>query len=67
MAWPAKLEDDEVKGANYLEYEKWPRPQKSNVRILSQNTKGLPPSEMIYKNIPVGANYAFNTPVLPMP
>lgn len=67
MAWPAKLEDDVVKGANYLEYDKWPRPQKSNIRILSQNTKGLPSNEMMYKNIPVGANYAFNTPVLPMP
>jgi len=67
MAWPAKLEDDEVKGSNYLEYERWPRPQKSNIRILSQNTKGLPPNEMMYKNIPVGSNYAFNIPILPMP
>lgn len=68
MAEIAKLEDTHVRGANYMEYSEYVHPTMSNIRILSQNTKGLPPKEMKYKNIPVGFGYGFhNTPAQPMP
>lgn len=64
----AKLEDYAVRGANYMEFSNYIHPTKSNIRILSQNTKGLPPSETKYKNIPSGYNYGFhNTPSMLMP
>ncbi len=57
-----------IKGANYGEFSDFVNPHKSNIRILSQNTKGLPPSENMYKNIPSGSNFAFyGTPAMPMP
>lgn len=57
-----------VKGANYQEYSDFVNPNKSNIRILSQNTKGLPLKDTQIKNIPNGQNYAFyNTPAMPMP
>jgi hypothetical protein len=62
------LEDYAVRGANYADYSDSVIPTKLNVRILSQNTKGLPPSETKYKNIPVGYNYGFhNTPAMRLP
>jgi hypothetical protein len=63
------IEDTHVRGYNYLEYTNRPSPyQFKNLFILSQNTKGLPPSETQYQNLPVGWNYAFfNTPAMPMP
>ena len=62
------LEDSIVRGANYEEYSDSVNPnQMMNLRILSQNTKGLPKKEMLYRNIPVGNNYAFpNTPAMRM-
>lgn len=48
------LEDYVVRGANYMKYEDYVHPLKSNIWILSQNTKGLPPNEIKYKNIPNG-------------
>jgi len=57
-----------VKGANYQEYTDFVDPNKSNIRILSQNTKGLIPSANLQKNIATGSNYAFyGTPAMPMP
>ena len=49
-----------VKGANYPDYSDYVSPEKSNIRLLSQNTKGLPPDQMKVRNIPQGSNYAFN-------
>jgi hypothetical protein len=67
MARPAKLEDYIVRGSNYMEYSNYIHPTKSNIRILSQNTKGLPPENTKYRNIPSGTNYAFhNTPAMRM-
>jgi hypothetical protein len=64
----AYLNDNMVRGWNYEIYSSFIHPTKSNIRILSQNTKGLPPNETKYRNIPSGANYAFhNTPSMPMP
>ena len=64
----ARLEDYRVKGWNYMDFSSAPHPTKSNIRILSQNTKGLPPKETEYRNVPTAANYAFhNTPALSMP
>ena len=64
----AHLEDYAVRGANYMEFSDYVHPTKSNIRILSQNTKGLPPKEMMYKNIPTGYNYGFhNTPAMRLP
>jgi len=54
-----KLEDYNVRGANYMEYSDYVHPTKSNIRLLSKNTKGLPPEETKFKNIPTGSNYAF--------
>lgn len=63
MAQAIPLEDYVVRGANYAEYGKYTHPTKLNVRLLSQNTKGLPPEETKYRNIPSGENYAFpNSP-----
>ncbi len=57
-----------IKGANYQEYSDFVNPHKSNIRILSQNTKGLPQNETIFKNIASGSNHAFHgTPAMPMP
>lgn len=68
MAQAANLEDYAVRGANYMEYSGFTHPTKLNVNILSQNTKGLPPDQSKYKNIPSGFNYAFyNTPAMRMP
>ncbi len=63
------IEDTRVKGANYLQYTNAVNPyQFRNLKILSQNTKGLPPEQTKYQNIPSGWNYAFhNTPAMPMP
>jgi hypothetical protein len=63
------IEDYVVRGANYLEYADYPTPyQTRNMRILSQNTKGLPVEQTKFKNIPIAYNYAFhNTPAMPMP
>lgn len=55
-----KVDDYYVKGANYPEYSDYISPEKSNIRILSQNTKGLPPDQMKYRNIPQGSNYVFD-------
>ena len=64
----ARLEDYRVKGWNYGDYSMTPHPTKSNIRILSQNTKGLPPKETEYRNVPTASNYAFhNTPALQLP
>lgn len=69
QAMPIGLNDIAVRGANYMDYNKFPNPVKmvSQTRILSQNTKGLPESQTQYKNIPVGHNYAFGGPVMGMP
>jgi hypothetical protein len=57
-----------VKGSNYMDYTNTVAPEKLNTRILSQNTKGLIPSQTAYRNIPTGSNYAFyNTPAMGMP
>ena len=62
------LEDKFVKGSNYMDFGDLSNPYEIDKRILSQNTKGLPPGETQYRNVPSGYNYAFyNTPVLPMP
>ena len=64
----AYLEDYRVRGWNYNQFSDFPHPTKSNIRILSQNTKGLPPKETQYNNIPIGWNYAFhNTPAMNLP
>lgn len=65
----APLEDYAVRGYNYLTYDNTVNPNLFNsLRILSQNTKGLPPEETKNKNIPLGWNYAFhNTPAMRMP
>lgn len=47
-----------LKGYNYNDFTNFASPN-SHIRILSQNTKGLPPDQMIYRNIPVPSNYAF--------
>ncbi len=61
---PAYLEDPNVRGYNYNEYSDFATPTQ-HIRIISQNTKGLPPNQMIYKNIPTGYNYAFHqTPAM---
>jgi len=60
--------DYRLRGWNYDEYSSVPHPTKSNTRILSYNTKGLPAEDTKYKNIPTGFNYAFhNTPAMGMP
>ncbi len=63
------MNDYTTKGYNYWEYSDDVDPRTMRYqRILSQNTKGLPPEDTRYKNIPVGWNYAFhNTPALSMP
>ena len=62
-----KMYDSMTKGANYMDYTNYVSPTQ-NTRILSQNTKGLIPSQTQYKNIPTGSNYAFyNTPAMGMP
>ena len=63
------IEDYHVRGANYMDYNTYPTPyQTRNMWILSKNTKGLPPEQTKYPNIPTGYNYAFhNTPAMPMP
>ena len=64
----ARLEDYAVRGSNYMEFSDYIHPTKSNIRILSQNTKGLPPKDVEYRNIPTGRNYGFhNTPSMRMP
>jgi len=61
------LEDQAVRGYNYMDFSNWVEPSKIDYRILSQSTKGLPLSEK-YKNIPVGFEYGFhNTPAVRMP
>jgi len=60
--------DNAVKGANYEVYSNFVKPQEVNKKILSYNTKGLPPSESMFKNLPVGFNYGFHdNPLIPMP
>lgn len=63
------IEDYYIRGANYLDYTSFMSPyQARGYRILSQNTKGLPPDQTKTANLPVGYNYAFhNTPAMPMP
>lgn len=56
---PAYLEDPCTRGANYNEYSNFASPT-AHIRILSQNTKGLPPDQMMYKNIPTASNFAFH-------
>jgi hypothetical protein len=58
------IDDATTKGYNYWQYSDDINPNAIRYqRILSQNTKGLPPEDTRYKNIPVGWNYAFhNTP-----
>lgn len=58
-AQSANLEDYLVRGANYANYSDYVHPSKSDFWILSQNTKGLPPDQTKYRNIPTGRNYAF--------
>lgn len=60
------MDDYTTKGYNYWEYGDDVNPRTIRYqRILSQNTKGLPPEDTRYKNIPVGWNYAFhNTPAI---
>ena len=68
QAQVAKLEDYAVRGANYMEFSNYIHPTKSNIRILSQNTKGLPSNETKYRNIPSGYNYGFhNSPAMALP
>jgi len=63
------IEDQLIRGYNYQTYSNFMNPYQIRYdRILSQNTKGLPSSETVYKNLPAGFNYAFhNTPVMKMP
>jgi hypothetical protein len=63
------IEDYNIRGYNYQEFGDYPTPYQVNgMRILSTNTKGLPPEALKSKNIPSGFNYAFhNTPAMPMP
>lgn len=57
--------DGSVKGHNYADYSDYVDPLNMNPRILAQNTKGLPPYENAYKNLPAGIGYAFeNSPAL---
>lgn len=68
QAQPIPIEDMAVRGANYNDYSDYVHPTKSDIKILSYNTKGLPPDATKYKNIPIGYNYAFhNTPAMRMP
>lgn len=61
-------EDYNVIGFNYMNYTDFIHPTKINIRLLSQNTKGLPPDQNKYKNIPTGSNYAFpNSPAIVKP
>jgi hypothetical protein len=65
---PIPLEDYFVRGANYDEYSSTANPYQIGSKILSENTKGLPPSETKYNNIPIGYNFAFhNSPAMRMP
>ncbi len=67
LAQSVNLEDYAVRGANYMEYTNYAHPVKSNIRILSQNTKGLSPDNA-EQNVPTPANYAFHgTPSMRMP
>ena len=63
------IEDYNVRGSNYLDYTSFMTPyQVRGYRILSENTKGLPPAETKIKNIPVAFNYSYhNTPAMSMP
>lgn len=63
------IDNHMVKGHNYDIYSFFPTPdQVKDMRILSQNTKGLPLKETETKNLPIGYNYAFhNTPAMAMP
>lgn len=63
------IEDYHVRGYNYGDFTDYPTPYATrDMRILSQNTKGLPKNETKSKHIPTGYNYAFhNTPAMPMP
>lgn len=59
-----------VKGYNYAEFGEYPTPYEAGkMRILSTNTKGLPPEALKSKNIPVGVNSAMpqNGPIVSMP
>ncbi len=68
LAQVLPLEDYSVRGANYIDYTNYAHPVKSNIRILSQNTKGLSPEDTDRHNIPTPANYAFHgTPSMRMP
>jgi hypothetical protein len=68
MAQAVKIDDYPVRGWNYNTYSDFTHPTKLNIRILSQNTKGLPPEQTKYRNIPTGYNYGFhNSPAQPMP
>lgn len=61
------IENYKIKGANYMEFSDSPAPYQQ-IKILSQNTKGLPASENKYHNIPTGSNYGFhNGPVVQLP
>lgn len=61
------IEDYKIKGYNYSDFNEFISPYRmSGLRILSNNTKGLPPDAMNNKHLPEGSNYAFpNTPSLP--
>lgn len=68
MAQAVKIDDYPIRGHNYNEYSDFVHPTKLNVRLLSQNTKGLPPEQTKYRNIPTGYNYAMhNSPAMPLP
>lgn len=62
------MDNNDIRGSNYDGFGSYPTPtQTKYMRILSQNTKGLPRNETQSKNLPIGYNYSFhNTPVMPM-
>ena len=62
------IEDSRVRGYNYMDFSNTVAPGKSDIRILSQSTKGLNPDELKIKYIPDGFNYGFhNSPAMSMP
>jgi hypothetical protein len=62
------MEDVRVRGYNYAEYSNAVMPERSDIRILSQSTKGLNPKETKIQHLPDGFNYGFhNSPAMAMP
>ena len=62
------MEDVNVRGYNYAEYSNAVMPEKSDIRILSQSTKGLNPKDTKIQHLPDGFNYGFhNSPAMAMP